>query len=295
MSNDNREEIKSVFLSIYGLGMDKFFETRWFTARGIHHLLADQRLCEKYLALTGRFGITANNNYHENLITQSLEAHVIWDSLLLCRQVSASIVSTNDSNSQVEIDAGVHDAAKRLRAFEALITNQQVDADLPAKIDEFYEPSKAATGLNSQLIDRERGFWKQVAIFSSLKDESEEAVRPDPNVDPAMTGVVGPSGTDTEKIDACLKEMRMLLDSRENRDILYSVAIARVVGQSMANKAIREGVKPEAPAPVTNSEDDPKTKLHVARTFIQGESSGKGTTQVAQRICGMAVRAWGGR
>jgi hypothetical protein len=289
---DKRQELQSVYLSIYGPGMDKFFDTHWFTTRGQHHLLADQRLCEKYLALMARFTITAQTNYNENLITQSLEANVIWESLLLCRQVSASILSTNDSSNQVEVDAGVHDAAKRLRIFESLVTNQQIDTEFPEKMDEFYSP-KQVNALNAQLISRERSFWKHVATFCTLKDDSGSAAHADPNMDPAMAPAsVSP---ESDKIDAVLREIRQLLDSRENRDILYSVAIARHVGQQMAERAAREGTVPQPPMPTSNDENDPKTALNVARNFIREESDGKGTTQVSQRICGMAKRSWGNR
>ena len=37
---------------------------------------------------------------------------------------------------------------------------------------------------------------------------------------------------------------------------------------------------------------DPKTKLRVARRFVESEANGKGTSQVVQRVCGMVVRGW---
>ena len=46
------------------------------------------------------------------------------------------------------------------------------------------------------------------------------------------------------------------------------------------------------PQPPDNEENAEKTKLHVAKTFIESEAGGKGTNQVIQRVCGMAIRSW---
>lgn len=82
--------------------------------------------------------------------------------------------------------------------------------------------------------------------------------------------------SDLAELDASLSRMRLLLDMIENRDVLYSMAIVRRF----------EGVR--------GLGEEDGGKLVVARKFIEDEAAGKGTTQVVQRLCGMAVRSWVG-
>ena len=278
MSNADRDSAKQVFENVYATATDKFLETRWFTSRGLTHLYINPSLLEKYRVLLGRFNFKATTNFHEKDVTRSLEAHIIWETFLLARQVAASINNTNDPNAAIEINDGVLDAAKRVDIFEALITNQKLDpanaiTDAPPSTsDSATTPSSTSKpALDDQLKTRERDFWHWTSKFCVLKDDAKRA-----------------SENPNEEIEKILHEMRVLLDSRENRDILYSIAIIRHCGHQLADK---EGAKGESIQPVTNNENDPRTKLQVAKNFIAGEASGKGTTQVSQRICGMAFLA----
>ena len=283
LNPQQRDEIKNLYTTIYATGIDKFLETRWFSSRGLAHLLNNPILCEKYKFLLSRFHITAASDYRGNLVTQSLEAHVIWETFLLARQVSASINTTNDPNATVEANEGVHEAAKHVEVFEALITNQQLDPanainDAQAQSSSTTTPSGTPKpALDDQLRNRERDFWRHTSKFCTLKDDSKSSAE-----------------NPLEEIEKALKDMRILLDSRENRDIIYSIAIIRHIGNQLAEKAAAEGDKGQSASgqPVGNSEEDPRTKVSVARNFIHSESAGKGTTQVAQRVCGMAIMAW---
>ncbi|MCJ1388670.1 hypothetical protein MMC18_001519 [Xylographa bjoerkii] len=262
------DEIKTLYLTAYATAIDKFFETRWFTTRGLPHLLVDTNLCEHYNTLLQRvtMPITQPPNYREHAITQSIEAHVIWSTMLLCRQVSAAAHSTNGQNNYIEVNEGVHDAAKRLEIFETLITNQYLDNEaLPQS-----NTSSNRNGLDDQLKYREREFWRLISRFLTLRDDEAASAN---------------------EIDDTLSQCRHLLDSRENRDVLYSIAIARHIGQRMAEGGKGLGDRPEE---LSNNEQDPRAKLSVARRFVEGEAAGKGTTQVVQRVCGMAIRSWGG-
>ena len=277
-----RDEIKNLYTTIYASGIDKFLETRWFSSRGLTHLLENPILCEKYKVLLSRFNITAASDYRGNLITQSLEAHVIWDTFLLARQVSASINTTNDPNATVEVNDGVHEAAKRVEVFEALVTNQRLDPanainDAQAQSSSTTTPSGTPKpALDDQLRNRERDFWRNTSRFCTLKDDSKPS-----------------SENPNEEIEKVLKDMRVLLDSRENRDIIYSIAVVRQVAHQLAEKAIADEKDQRGSSQsVGNNEEDPRTKVSVARNFIHSESAGKGTTQVAQRVCGMAIMTW---
>lgn len=264
------DAIKALYNATYANAIDKFLETRWFATRGLTHLLADQSLCERYANLIQRFESTASNpaDYRQVLLTQSLEAHVIWHTMLLCRHVSAK--STNSSN-YIEINEGVHDAAKRLEVFETLVTNQYLDSEPLPSINQPPGPQNGI--LDGQLKFRECEFWRLVSKFLSIRDDEAAAAN---------------------QLDDILAELRKLLDSRENRDVIYSIAIARHIGQRMA-----EGSKPlglgDRGGELNNDENDPRNKLKVARTFVESEANGRGTTQVVQRLCGVAIRSWGNR
>lgn len=260
------EEIKTYYTGILANGIDKFFETHWFTVRGLDHLLANHRLCEQYVALIERMKEPVGGHYIELGKKQSLEAHVIWETLQLCSQVSTSVEGRDATN--VEVAEGVRDAAKRLQVFEVLITNNYLDVEtLPSA--PVLPPTARNGNLDIQLSTRERDFWRLITQFCTLRFD-ENASNP-------------------EAMDECLTECRHLLDSRENRDVIYSIAIARHVARRRAEKG-KYAYKPEA---YNTDLENPLQKLAVARGFIQSEANGAGTTQVAQRICGMAIRSWG--
>ena len=86
----------------------------------------------------------------------------------------------------------------------------------------------------------------------------------------------------------CLDRMRSLLDGRENRDVLYSIAVLReyaptcdaaLDGQSQARQAPYEG--------------DARGKLAIATRYIRDQSALMGgTTNVARRLCDVAYQAY---
>ncbi|KAI7361886.1 hypothetical protein KC336_g21766 [Hortaea werneckii] len=80
--------------------------------------------------------------------------------------------------------------------------------------------------------------------------------------------------------------MRGILGMLESRDVLYSIAIGRHVGGRMPD------FHPARPSiATTNDPADEVNKLKVAHAFVEAEAQ-KGTTQVIQRVCGMALRGW---
>lgn len=259
------DEIKSLYTTIYAPGIDKFLETRWFQLRGLSHLLHDNRLCEQFANLIPRFTIDpANANYYLTIpITQSLEASIIWSIMCLCRLVANTPNPTNGQVNYLEVNDGVQDAARRLDIFENMVTGQYLDAE-PA---EATEPTRNGTGtmFDDQLKFREREFWRLMHAFLTIRDDEASSAK---------------------EIDDTLGKCRGLLDSRENRDVLYSVAISRHLGQRMSE------FPDNLQQPHTNDEQDARAKLYVAKQFIEDEAKGKGTNQVIQRLCGIAMRSW---
>jgi hypothetical protein len=72
----------------------------------------------------------------------------------------------------------------------------------------------------------------------------------------------------------------------ENRDVLYSMAIARYIGGRLI-----EYNPPHRVQAQTDDPNDDVKKLQVAHDFVSAEDK-NGTTQVIQRVCGMAIRSW---
>ncbi len=231
--------------------------------KGIDHLLKDRLLCEQFTVLISRYTIDplTPNYYQITAATKSLEASVVWSMMGLCRQVANTPNATNGQVSHPEVDDGVKDAAARLELYEKLISGEYLDTDpLPPT-----ENTSNGTAFEEQLKYREREFWRLVNTFLTLRDDEASSAK---------------------EIDDTLSSCRNLLDSRENRDVIYSIAIARHVGQRMAE------FPDNLQQPTSNDEEDPSTKLFVAKKFIEDESNGKGTNQVIQRLCGMAMRSW---
>lgn len=257
------DEIKKLYAAIYAPAIDKFLETRWFQVRGLSHLLHDMRLVSLYATLVARLGIvtTVPHYYQIMTATHSLEASVIWGTMCLCRPVANASNLPNGQLNSLDASDGVHDAFRRLEIFENLISGQYLTSEPPANPD----LARNGTAFDEQLKVRERDFWRLLHKFLTIRDDEACSVK---------------------DIDEALAACRILLDSRENRDVLYSMAIVRHLGQRMVE------FPDNLQQPTSNDEHNAQARLHVAKKFIEDESNGKGTNQVIQRLCGVAVRSW---
>lgn len=268
---ETRNEIRDIFLSIYAVQIDKFLETRWFAHRAVDYLLSNSRLCDQFATLISRYHVNTQDPNYWNIImmTQSLEATVIWAMMSMCRQVSTSARSGDrdeqeGENLEKDVKEGVHDAAKRLEIFENLITGEYLTSDSAPRPTP-QPPNGESNGgpFNEQLLERLHDFWRNVHKFITIQDDEASAAK---------------------EIDDTLANARNLLDSRENRDVIYSICIARHVGARMAEYPTQ--------SPQSNDEEESRNKLFIAKKFIDDEAAGKGTNQVVQRLCGMASRSW---
>jgi hypothetical protein len=123
-------------------------------------------------------------------------------------------------------------------------------------------------GLDPQAANQkfnERGFWHSLGRLVSLRDDT-------PSVQ--------------KDIDDTLLALRNNLAMLENRDVIYSLAIGRHIGGRMPDFQ-----PPRQVVPTTNDPNDPGVKLRVAHQFVETEDA-KGTNQVIQRVCSMAIRGW---
>lgn len=172
---------------------------------------------------------------------------------LMCLARTAALQSANnESNSSY--DKQLNEVTRRLAIFESLITGQVMDSNPLAH-------TQAPTGVAKDAKYFEVEFWRLLGRFISIKDDFDNA----------------------SELDHTLTSLRQILQQCENRDVLYSMAIVRHV-DNRRDAQLTTVQRLE--------EDENRKKVMVAKAFIEEEAAGKGTTQVIQRLCGMAARGW---
>jgi hypothetical protein len=193
---------------------------------------------------------TNADNKEEMAATTAVEARLVWALADLVRQgdvkSSHSLVPTQDD----PLEAG-----HRLTVFETLLTGAV------ATTNALTQPVPGSTDHHRL---RELEFWYTLGNFVCLQYDQEGSAK---------------------NIDDTLSALRVLLDGRENRDVLYSVAVIRAIGQRVAEYT-------ESDEPVHFDESDNRSKLSVAKKFIVAEGEGGGTTNVMRRLCEVVAKTW---
>lgn len=256
------DQIQTIYLHTYAPAIDRFLETRWFRDKGLSQLLTNAQLMAQYSALIDAFDDPKVSDPAVRSRVESFEASVVWDTMSICRSARNLVRNGNPEPIQ-EYD--LLTAANRFDVFEALITDDYLKEN-PLRDDLNRDTSANPPTLADQLRRRSLSFWDCIGHFLTLHDNE------------AAAGV---------EIDETLARARGLLDQIENRDVIYSIAIGRHLGQRWIDY-------PRSRPPFDNLGDErnPGTKLYVAQKFIEEEAREKGTNQVVRRLCGMVVRLW---
>ncbi|EER39839.1 C6 finger domain-containing protein [Histoplasma capsulatum H143] len=258
------EEIKLVYIS-YAVAIDKFLECTWFETKGMVHLLANSRLLSYYSALLDGFN---DRNIHDPAVlarVESLEASVIWETLTLTRVARTKEPDTNGNGTTTNTtDVELLYAVKRLAVFEALITGTYLDTN-PVSLDSYPEcdPAHRLPGIGNQIKSREIDFWESVGRYLTISEDEANAQK---------------------RKEEALAMARGLLDTFENRDVIYSIVIVRHIAKFQPRKLKQ--------TTASTDEKDAAAKLYVAVRFLEDESHGKGTNQVIKRLSGMVVKYW---
>jgi white-opaque regulator 2 len=186
---------------------------------------------------------------------RSLEARLVWQLATLPRLASSAQSGNGLSNDPLTLEL-----LSRITTLEHLLTGQFLPSNqipYPPSPDHQQDARKY----------QQQKFWHYLGRFASIRDDT-----PSPNA--------------LRDIEESLSVMRAILQMLENRDVLYSMAIARHIGGRYADFH-----PPRALIPQTENPEEDTKKLQIAQTFISQEDQ-KGTTQVIQRVCGMAMRSW---
>lgn len=221
--------------------------------------MSNSHLLSNYSALLDGFNDRNIRDPTVLALVESREASVIWNTMTLCR-----LAQSKEQESGANANAELLYAVKRLSVFETLITGTHLGVN-PVAMDSYPEsdPAYKLTGLGGQIKGRELQFWESVGRFLTISGDDINSVK--------------------DK-DGALMVTRGLLDTFENRDVIYSIAIVRHIAKYQPAKL--------RPHFGSADEKDAGAKLYVACKFLEDESRGKGTNQVIKRLAGMAVKHW---
>ncbi|KAM5525412.1 C6 finger domain-containing protein [Fusarium oxysporum f. sp. phaseoli] len=250
-------EITKVYHEMYAPGLASFFESGWyhFTENGSPSFPRSQRLVELMASFLKALEAVKVNDQTQMAYSGILETRLVWE---LARAAydpptAASAIST----TTLPHDGDAKETQNRVRVVEALLCGDYLS------VNPLCPPMQDPDSYRTRQFD----FWYSLAEFVRTRE--------DPN---------GPSAAKSR--EEMLSRMRYLLDGRENRDVLYSIAVVRELAPHFDSPYGNA-------APQHADESDPKNRLSVASKFIYDESQVTGgTTNVVRRLCDIAYRAF---
>ena len=240
-------------------GLDAVLETRWYSTNNnaLNRILADKNLHEEAAHFAETIKYRTASAEMAGIFSQ--EARLIWHMLGVCKQLAPSTNGTNGTtpNNPSSGDLSTQEVRARFDIVEALLTNQSLQSNPIRQIP--YPPDVAMSHRKPEL-----DFWEELGNFVVHADNESS-----------------PPGA----LDHALATMRAVLHAQETRDALYSIAIARHLGNKI------RGFPNSLPAPHDGNQESDLNKLHVAMGFISYECR-SGSQQVTARVCDMAMLSW---
>ncbi|KAF2094658.1 hypothetical protein NA57DRAFT_79836 [Rhizodiscina lignyota] len=255
------EEVKLLYHRDYAPGLDKFLETTWYSQRSWPKLIHDGPLFDLFIQMLDRFRAVKSDDYRGAQLIRSLETKVVWRLLCMPRSPHAAANGVTGAPSPEEA-LQLLEAQKRLDAFEALLTHTTLDRN--PLLDVHYQESLQT------LKYWEVEFWRLLGqIVSRMPTPASNSEAPVPQL----------------SLDDMMQACRNILSMLENRDVLYSMLVCRVFGSRLPGW-------PDIKEVFNTDQEDPRLKVFIGKKFLEEEAGGKGTNQVVQRMCDMAVRSW---
>lgn len=250
-------EITKVYHEMYASGLSAFFETSWyyFTENGKMSFPKDANLIEHMATFLKILEGVRANDHTQMAYSGVLETRIVWE--LACTAYQMPDRATNSMRLNLPPDNDAIEARNRLQVVEALLCGDEL----------LHNPLSPPVADADHHRVRQFDFWYSLAEFVRKRDN--------PNT-PAVV----------KMREDVLSRMRHLLDGRENRDVLYSIAVVRELAPDFD-----AGYATTIPQHL--DETDPKNRLAVASKFILDESQVTGgTTNVVRRFSDIASRAF---
>lgn len=250
-------QITVVYHEMYAAGLGAFFETSWYNfANGATKTFPnDANLIQHMASFLKILEAVKANDHTQMAYSGVVETRIVWE---LARTVYQVPDRTNGATrTALPLAGDAIDARNRLRVVETLLCGEYL----------------AVNPLAFPVADQDRQRMRQFEFWYSLA----EFVRRRDN----------PGAAEAAKArEDMLARMRGLLDGRENRDVLYSIAVVRELAPLFEPGSA--GTMPQH-----LDESDPKNRLAVASKFILDEAQVTGgTTNVVRRISDIASRAY---
>ncbi|KAL2133130.1 hypothetical protein VTI74DRAFT_2862 [Chaetomium olivicolor] len=263
-SAERLDEITKLYYEIYVPGLTLFFETKWYdfthnraTAANPTAMLHNNAAVISYFSSFLQTIDDTNRTIPVDMALSShLESYVVWSLARL--PVCVTPTQRQQYPDFVPAEDDLWEARGRLRVIEALLSGETLEPN----------PLSPPPANNANPRKRELEFWYTLADYLL----------------PQHASSAGPAVSARER---CLSVMRALLEGRENRDLLYSIAVLREYAAHWDTSTIEQTV------PAHLDEKDPRSKLAVATRFVRNESSPDGgTTNVIRHFAELAYRAF---
>ena len=251
-------EITKVYHEMYAGGLSAFLETTWyyFVDGDKMSFPKDANLIEHMATFLKILEAVKANDHAQMTYSGILETRIVWE--LACTAYQTPDSTSPAARVGLPPDGDAAEAKNRVRVIDTLLCGEHLA----------FNPLTPPTTDSDPHRTRQFDFWYSLAESVRRRDNPSSAASAKARED-------------------ALGRMRCLLDGRENRDVLYSIAVVRHLAPSYGPNYINGGV------PHQLDETDPKNRLIVASRFLLEEAQVTGgTTNVVRRISDIAARAF---
>ncbi|ATY60705.1 C6 finger domain [Cordyceps militaris] len=256
-SEETFSEITKVYHEMYATALAAFFETTWyyFAENNIMSFPKHPPLLEQMASFLKVLEAVKANDHTQMAYSGILETRIVWQLACTAFQTPERGNASMRVNLPPEGDSA--EARSRLQVVDTLLCGEYLPNN----------PLSPPVADSDTQRTRQFDFWYNLADFIRHRDNPES-----PQAQQAQEDVLG--------------RMRGLLDGRENRDVLYSIAVVRHLSP-------RLGPNYGTSQSPGNDEAEPKSRLAVASGFLLNQSQVTGgTTNVVRRISDIACRAF---
>ncbi|KAK3352833.1 hypothetical protein B0T25DRAFT_455700 [Lasiosphaeria hispida] len=260
------DESARLYHEVYARGLTLFFETKWYEPKSgqtgapnpILVLRNNPQSTAVFTSFLHNIVDIRSTDPADLVYSSHLETCVVWALASLPFSCALQDMAQRPTDFLPTEDDTL-EARNRVYVFETLVSGKTLPSN---------PLSMPTTNNISTARKHELEFWYHLAQYLL---EAHSSLSP----------------SDTAVRENYLGLMRSLLNGRENRDVLYSIAVLREY------TAHWDAALNEQTVPSHLEESDPRSKLAVATRFIRDESASTGgTTNVVRRFADIAYRAF---